>query len=180
MTQHVTMMNVKRKADIERSLAMIEVMNRINYVFSHGPLARITEIQSNISPITVEPVRPTTDINRQERKRKIVRMADPVHVFNDKDLMVFGGDNECHFCRGYTISLLPVIPIHRSHFADSKVTPPENGPSQPLNVWTSLIRSRSGVGISPFPPMRAGTPSRIRHGRDHGPSTPLAPPECMP
>ncbi len=40
--------------------------------------------------------------------------------------MVFGGDNECHFCREYNISLLPVIP------ADTKVTPPEDGPSQSL------------------------------------------------
>jgi hypothetical protein len=62
---HVTMMNAKRKADIEHSLAMIEVMNRITYVFGHGPLARVTEIQDNISPITVERVRPTTDISRQ-------------------------------------------------------------------------------------------------------------------
>ncbi len=92
-----TMMNVKRKADIEHSLAMIEVMNRIKYVFGHGPLARI--IQDNISPITVERVRPTTDISRQERKRQIVRMAHSVHVFDDGDVMVFGGENEFHFCR---------------------------------------------------------------------------------
>jgi hypothetical protein len=81
---HVTMMNVKRKADIEHSLAMIEVMNRIKYVFCHGPLARITEIQDNISPITVERVRQTTDISsRQERKTQMVRMAHSVHVFNE-------------------------------------------------------------------------------------------------
>jgi hypothetical protein len=30
--------------------------------------------------------------------------------------------------------LLPVIPIHGSHFADTKVTPPEDGPSQPLKA----------------------------------------------
>jgi hypothetical protein len=85
---------VKRMADIEHSLAMIEVINQIKSVFRHGPLARITEIQDYISHITVERVRPTTDINRQERKRQIVRMAHSVHVFNDGDVMVFGGDNE--------------------------------------------------------------------------------------
>ncbi len=35
---HVTRMNVKRKADIEHSPAMIEVMNRIKYAFGHAPL----------------------------------------------------------------------------------------------------------------------------------------------
>ncbi len=60
---HVIRMNVKRKADIEPSLAMIEVMNRIKYVFGHGPHARI--IQDKISPITVECVRLTTDISSQ-------------------------------------------------------------------------------------------------------------------
>ncbi len=92
------MMNVKCKAGIEHSLAMIEVMNQIKYVFGHGLLVRITEIQDNISVITVERVGPTTDISRQERKRQIVRMAHSVYVFNDGDVMVFGGDNECHFC----------------------------------------------------------------------------------
>jgi hypothetical protein len=132
---HVTM--VKRKADIEHSPAMVEVMNRIKYAFGHGPLAR--KIQENISPITVERVRPTTDISRQERKRQIMRMAHSVYVFKDADVMVFGGDNECHFCLEYNISLLPVIPIYGSQFAGSKVTPPENGPSQPLNA-TQAIR----------------------------------------
>ena len=61
-------------------------------------------------------------------------MAHSVYVFNDGDVMVFGGDYECHFCREYNISLLPVIPIHGSHFADTKVTPPEDGPSQPLKA----------------------------------------------
>jgi hypothetical protein len=77
MALHVAMMNAKHKADIEHwhSLAMIEVMNRIKHVFGHGPLARITEIQYNISTITLERVRPTTDISSQERKRQIVRMA---------------------------------------------------------------------------------------------------------
>jgi hypothetical protein len=87
------MMNVKRRADIEHTLAMIEVMNRIKYVIGHGPLARITEIQDNISPITVERVKQTTDISRQERKRRIVRMAHSVYVFHDGDVVVFGGDN---------------------------------------------------------------------------------------
>jgi hypothetical protein len=129
---HVTRMNVRRKADIEHSPAMIEVMNRIKYAFGHGSLAK--KIQEKISPITVERVRPTTDISRQELKRQIVRMAHPVHVFNDGDVMVFGGDNECQFCREYNISLLPVIPIHGSHFAGSKVTPPEDGPSDAITT----------------------------------------------
>ncbi len=50
---HVAMMNVTHKADIEHSPAMIEVMNQIKYVFYNGPLARITEKQDNISPITL-------------------------------------------------------------------------------------------------------------------------------
>ncbi len=33
-----------------------------------------------------------------------------------------------------TTSLLPVIPIHGSHFAGSKVTPPEDGLSQPFKA----------------------------------------------
>ncbi len=67
-----------RKADNEHSPAMIEVMNRIKYAFGHGPLAM--KIQENISPITVERVRPTINIIRQEpaRKRQIVRMAHAV------------------------------------------------------------------------------------------------------
>jgi hypothetical protein len=52
---------MKRKADIEHSLAMIEVLNQIKY---DGLLAR--KIQDYISPITVERARPTTDISRQE------------------------------------------------------------------------------------------------------------------
>jgi hypothetical protein len=129
MAQHVTRMNVMRKADNEHSPAMIEVLNGIKYAFGHGPLARKT--QENISPITFERMRLTTDISRQERKRQIVRMAHSVYVFNDRDVMVFGGDHECHSCREYNISLLPVIPIHGSHFAGSKVTPTEDGPSPP-------------------------------------------------
>ncbi len=73
-------------------------------------------------------MRQTTNISCQELKRQIVRMAHSVHVFNDGDVMAFGGDNECHFCRVYNISLLPVIPVYGSHFADTKVTPPEDGP----------------------------------------------------
>jgi hypothetical protein len=78
-----------RKADNEHSPAMIEVRNRIKYAFGHGPLAR--RIQENISPITVERVRPTINIIRREpeRKRQIVRMAHSVYVFNDGDVMVF-------------------------------------------------------------------------------------------
>jgi hypothetical protein len=128
---HLTVMNVKRKANIEHLPAMIKVMNQIKYSFGHGPLARKIE---EISPITVERVRPTTDISRQERKRQIMRMAHSVYVSNDGDVMVFGIDNECHFCREYNISLLPVIPIYGSYFAGSKVTPPEDGPSQPLKA----------------------------------------------
>jgi hypothetical protein len=63
----VTRMNVKHKADIEHSLAMIEVMNRIKYVFGHGHLARI--IQDNISPITVERVRQKEIDRETERYR---------------------------------------------------------------------------------------------------------------
>jgi hypothetical protein len=137
-------MNVKRKADIEQSPAMIEVMNRIKYAFGHGPLAR--KIQENSSPITV--VRPTTDISRQERKKQIVRMAHSVYVFSDGDVMVFGGDNECHFCREYNISLLPVIPIYGSHFAGSMVTLPEDGPSQPLMVTQATRGSEEELGKS--------------------------------
>ena len=96
---HVTRVNVKRKADIEHSLAMIEVMIRIKYVFGHGPLARTIQDDISLAPITVERARPTTDISRQERKSQIVRMAHSVHVFNDGNVMVLGGDNECRFCQ---------------------------------------------------------------------------------
>ncbi len=56
-----------------------------------------------------------------------------VHIlicrFTDGEVMVFGGNNKYHFCREYTISLLPVIPIYGSQFADDiMVTPPEDGP----------------------------------------------------
>ncbi len=57
-----------------------------------------------------------------------------LHLFNERDDnhdMVFGGNNESHFHQKYNISLLPVIPINGSHIADTKVTPPEDGPSQP-------------------------------------------------
>jgi hypothetical protein len=103
---HVTMMNVKHK------------------------LARITEMQDNISPITVERVRPTTAISRQEKKIQIVLMASYVHLLNDRDDTVFGlsfgGNNEWHFFRKYNISQLPVIPINGSHITDTKVTPPDS------------------------------------------------------
>jgi hypothetical protein len=90
MALHETVMNVKHKSDIEHSLARIKVMNRIKYVFGHGPLATITEIQDNISPITVGRVRLPAAITRQERKRQIVRVAHSVYVFNDRDDTVFG------------------------------------------------------------------------------------------
>ncbi len=128
-----------RKADDENSPAMIEVMNRIKYAFGYGPLAR--KIQENISPITVERVRPTTDISRQERKRQILQMAHSIYVFNDGDVMVFGGNNECHFCREY-------IPIYGpgSHFAGSRVTPPEDRPPQPLKATQATRGLRRSWG----------------------------------
>ncbi len=125
---HETRMNVKRKAYIEHSPAMIEVMYRIKYAFCHGPLAR--KNQENISPITVERARPTTNISRQERKRQIVRMAHSVYVemswYLEARMSVTSVES--------TTSLLSVIPIHGSHFAGSKVTPPEDGPSQPFKA----------------------------------------------
>jgi hypothetical protein len=33
---HVTMMNMKHKADIEHSLALVKIMNGIQYAFCHG------------------------------------------------------------------------------------------------------------------------------------------------
>jgi hypothetical protein len=137
---------VKCKANIEQTPAIIEVMNRIKYALGNGPLAR--KIQENISPITVQRVRPTIDISRQEQKRQIMRMAHSVYVFNDGDFMVFGDDNECHFCREYTISLLPVIPIHGSHFVGSKVTPPEDGPSHPLKATQATRGPEEELGKS--------------------------------
>ncbi len=136
------------KADNEHSPAMIEVMNRIKYVFGHGPLAR--KIQENISPITVERVRPTINIIRQEpeRKRQIVRMAHSAYVFNDGDVMAFGGNKECRFCLEYNRSLLPVIPIYGSHFEGSKVTPPEEGPSQPLKATQATRGPEEELGKS--------------------------------
>ncbi len=78
-----------------------------------------------------------------------MRMAHSVYVFNDGDVMVFGGDNECHFCREYNISLLPVIPICGSHFAGSKMTPPEDGPSQPLKATQATRGPEEELGKSP-------------------------------
>ncbi len=179
---HVTRMNVMRKADNEHSLAMIEVMNRIKYAFGHGLLAR--KIQENISPITVERVRQTTDISRQERKRHVVRMDHSVYVFNDGGVMVFGGYNECHFCREYNISLLPVIPIYGSHFAGSKVTPPEEGPSQRHHnlsrrrklrealrrSWGSVekyfeLSTTTTAGLLPVPTRMSATTRTITRGK---------------
>jgi hypothetical protein len=45
-----------------------------------------------------------------------------------------GGDTKWHFYRKYNISPLPVIPINGLHIADTKVTPPEDGPSQHLKA----------------------------------------------
>jgi hypothetical protein len=75
-------MNVKHKANIEHSFAVIEVMNRIEYRFGLEPLARITGIQDNISPTKTERVRQTTAISRREQKRQFMRMAHSVFVFN--------------------------------------------------------------------------------------------------
>jgi hypothetical protein len=113
---HVTRLNVKRNADIEHSLPMMEVKNRIKYAFGHGPLAR--KLQENISPITVERVRPTTDISRHRhhcsRQERTRHRADGsvLTLYMYGDFMVFGGDNECHFCQEYNISLLPITPIY--------------------------------------------------------------------
>ncbi len=102
---------------------------------------------------------------------QIVQMAHSVHVLNDGDVMVFGGDNECHFCREQNISLLPVIPIHGSHFAGFKVTPPEDGPSQPLKA----MQATRGVHVEvfsalPLAPSRSSCNSRPleRKGRWQG------------
>jgi hypothetical protein len=84
----------------------------------------------------------------QRGKRQIVEMAHSVHVFNDGDVMVFGGDNACHFCREYNISLLPVILIYGSHFADTKVIPSEDGPSQPLKVTQATRGLEEELGKS--------------------------------
>jgi hypothetical protein len=62
--------------------------------------------------------------------------------------MIFGGDNECHFCREYNISLLPVITVHGSHFADTKVTPPEDGPSQTLKATQASRGPEKELGQS--------------------------------
>ncbi len=62
--------------------------------------------------------------------------------------MAFGGDNDCHFCREYNRSLLPVIPIYGSHFAGSKVTPPEDGPSQPLKATQAKRGPEEELGKS--------------------------------
>jgi hypothetical protein len=75
-------------------------------------------------------------------------MAYSVYVFNDGDIIVFGGDNECHFCREYNISLLLVIPIHGSHFAGSKATPPEDGPSKPLKAMQATRGPEEELGKS--------------------------------
>ena len=52
------------------------------------------------------------------------------------------------FCRDYNISLLPVIPIYGSHFAGSKVTPPEDGPSQPLKATQATRGPEDELGKS--------------------------------
>ena len=75
-------------------------------------------------------------------------MAHSVYVFNDGDVMVFGGYNECHFCREYNISLQPVIPIYGNHFAGSKVTPPEEGPSQPVKATQATRGHEEKLGKS--------------------------------
>ncbi len=123
-----------RKADIEHSPAMIEVMNQIKYAFGHGPLAR--NIQENISPITVERVRPTTDISRQERKRQIVRMALGMSSMTEMSwyLEAIMSVTSVESTAYHWHSLLPVIPIYGSHFAGSKVTPPEHGTAQFLKA----------------------------------------------
>jgi hypothetical protein len=77
-----------------------------------------------------------------------MRMASSVYVFNDGDVMVFGGDNECDFCREHNISLLPVIPIYEGHFSGSKVTPPEDGPSQPLKATQATRGPEEELGKS--------------------------------
>ncbi len=47
-----------------------------------------------------------------------------------------------------TTSLLPVIPIYGSHFAGSKVTPPEEGPSQPLKATQATRGPEEELGKS--------------------------------
>ncbi len=62
--------------------------------------------------------------------------------------MVFGGDNECHFCREYNISLRLAIPIYGSNFAGSKVTPLEEGSSQPLKATQATLGPEEELGKS--------------------------------
>jgi hypothetical protein len=87
-------------------------MTRIEYVFCHGQLARIREIQNNISPITVDHMRQTPSISCKERKRQVMWMAHSEYVFNEEDDTVLGSDNEWCFYRKYNIWLLPIITIN--------------------------------------------------------------------
>ncbi len=45
-----------------------------------------------------------------------------------------------------TISLLPAIPINGSHIADTKVTPLEDGPSQPLKATQAMRCAEEELG----------------------------------
>ena len=59
-------------------------------------------------------------------------------------------------------------------FFDSKTL---QFPEGCLDIFDQIPKRCWNLTVSP---LRAGAPSRIRHGRDHGPSSPIAPPECMP
>ncbi len=48
----------------------------------------------------------------------------------------------------YNISLLPVIPINGSHIADTKVTHPEDGSSQPLKATQAMQGPEEELGKS--------------------------------
>jgi hypothetical protein len=82
-----TLTNVKRKADYEQPLAMIDVMNRIARVFGYGPLHGTAEVSGhyNLFLREVECARPTTNLSRKECKEAAVRVARPERVYSAEE-----------------------------------------------------------------------------------------------
>jgi hypothetical protein len=129
-------MDVKRKADCERPLATIDVMNRIARVFGYGPLRGATEVSGhyNLFPREVKCARPTTSLSRKERKEATVRVARPGCPYSAEELSYYERNQDWYIHRDYNRVLQPLVYANRVLIPDQSVTPPFEGTPTPVKA----------------------------------------------